>query len=69
MIEQQPRVPVNPTATPFDFDLPLITAALIVAQSEPINSLTVDELPIYDHALSLARVEAHHACGSRNDCE
>lgn len=55
----------------FDFELPLITDAIIVADTSVLSpsSILFDELAIYDHALSLQRVEAHYHCGNENSCE
>lgn len=62
-------VPVLARPEPFTFNLPLITDAVFVADTGNVSSLFLDELAIYDHALSLQRVEAHYHCGDENNCE
>lgn len=61
-------VPTQQAAEPFDTPIdPHVSSFDLVATGAP-TSITVDELAVYDHALSLERVELHFRCGSTGDC-
>ena len=44
-------------------------APLLIVPPAPGDDLTIDEVAIYDHPLSEARVAKHYACGKNAQCD
>jgi hypothetical protein len=61
-------VPTSSTNVVFDTPVPAHAGAFRVAASTA-GELVVDELAVYDQALSPARIEAHHRCGATAECD
>lgn len=62
-------LPTEPNASTFDVSIPAHVSSFFVVNTQAAGVIAVDELAIYDHALSLEVVEAHFRCGSTGECD